>query len=819
MRQHHARQKALPRVALVLRVAVQGLKSSLATDKIWLAPDEKVCEEIAAAVADVAASLAGGASESVGDGSYEVLDGTLALALRVRIFRDTSVRALGGALLEALRDGGPEDGALQAALSKAGVPQGQALEAEIKIVAPLGRIQAEVAERYPQYVLTEPQLGRLVQAVDTSYELMEPVWHQVVARSPAESRELCEVQSRALFTGQLLTREDGERRALKADRMAHGARELAASLADAARAQLQLKAQLAPHTRWAEDLNDAAAPEAEDRRRYWRAGADHLARHGEHYDPGLKARERVVEKALNRKRPYEAELPVEEVTDISRLCVIFDAPGELLRALRDILQELDVVWVRNTFANPCICGSRRVDVGVRQRIDLPCQAPRAHVSELQLLLRDLHEVELCARRRRGNALRCALSDFGVAAADQAGVLRIVLSTLDETDGQAAHEALQDLENVAAHVEVLRWHGEHEPDAQVSAAVPQDAPDTATQLLEAAQDEARASGVPDHLAAQATSSGGAVGRDRAAAMRAERERQLTAALADVTTHGDASSAPEQPHQSVSVPPEGAGEARAPEELEAHHRILQAEFKSLQQRYTALQQTSQERPRWLPPLPTAEASRAVPEKRPWGWWRFGAAQVGPEPEPVLPYFGGVRPLAPTEAWGAPLAPDAVRLRMVQRYHDGLPLGLPKVERLGVQREPLGPYQALPGAVATPFDMEKSFLDRSPLQGGWCSVAYTCAAEAAADLQLTGGAGIAVAVAAVAAGGVAQRSGVTPGFHILALNGDREGFQKCPGSELLQLLMTLRPYAPLALELADPALRDSRDDPTSQRPFPES
>lgn len=151
----------------------------------------------------------------------------------------------------------------------------------------------------------------------------------------------------------------------------------------------------------------------------------------------------------------------------------------------------------------------------------------------------------------------------------------------------------------------------------------------------------------------------------------------------------------------------------------------------------------------------------------------------------------------ASAAPSLVSASSVRAVQRYKDGLPLGPTRLERITV---PLcqSSVSSVTLPLVSPPEIAKATIRSFGAAGtaasaagaaGWCRVSYSSAGAAAIDLLLEGGGGGPVFVAKLQSGGQAQAAGVAPGFRLLALNGDKQGFETAPGAELLPTLLRLR------------------------------
>merc|ERR1719316_1091366 len=97
-----------------------------------------------------------------------------------------------------------------------------------------------------------------------------------------------------------MTIRDGQRRQLSQDWVTQDATELSDVLTDAVQAQMQIKTKLAPASAWGtSDMNDVGLVPQGQEARSWTSADRHICPNGEHYDPGIKAKERIMEKALS----------------------------------------------------------------------------------------------------------------------------------------------------------------------------------------------------------------------------------------------------------------------------------------------------------------------------------------------------------------------------------------------------------------------------------------------------------------------------------------------------------------------------------------
>lgn len=425
--------------------------------------DGEACGQLMVALASTAALLPGFA-ESSGDQKplVQVQKEASHITCIVSFVEAARVRPAVETLSRAVR-GDNDVYAVRNALSAAGAIQGA--KVEVARDWPLELMRSGLAERYPHYELSLLQLERLAEATDASCELYAAAWREARLRSPHVCGKLCEMPSQARFQGQLHTVEEGRRRGLLEDWTPQGARTLDGMIADAVQAHSQLKGLLAPGTQWGlAELNDRGSVALQDGRRSWRSGPSDLAPCGEHYDPGVEDGEAVRRKALRLRRSSEGEPPVQDVTDVSRLSIIFETADWLQRALSHLLQRLDVLWMLNRFQSPSCLGYRCINMGVRQRVYVHGQPPRAHVSEIELGLREFANAD-AAGGRQYDKIQSILLDAGIAHDDFEGFLRTVLklscASSDSThcrNSVAVKSRVDTLPAPASHVPVPE--GEH-----------------------------------------------------------------------------------------------------------------------------------------------------------------------------------------------------------------------------------------------------------------------------------------------------------------------------------------------------------------------
>merc|ERR1719443_1178978 len=116
------------------------------------------------------------------------------------------------------------------------------------------------------------------------------------------------------------------------------------------------------------DFSDTEAFPYSDPRRTWHSSDKDLAPDGAHYDPGVKLRDRILEKASSRQKEYQDAPPLEELVDVSRMRIVFNSVQALLTAHQDICRSMELSWIENMFANPCVSGYRDINIGVQQDV-------------------------------------------------------------------------------------------------------------------------------------------------------------------------------------------------------------------------------------------------------------------------------------------------------------------------------------------------------------------------------------------------------------------------------------------------------------------
>jgi len=114
----------------------------------------------------------------------------------------------------------------------------------------------------------------------------------------------------------------------------------------------------------------------------------------EAYDPGIKSRERIMDKAkFKYKRFGDARLG--RVRDVARLALQYDTCQGLLEGLAALQKEFKVVMIDNRFKNPTPLGWR--DISCIVKVDLAAPNVDSHYAEIQL-----HHTMLAEARTRAH---------------------------------------------------------------------------------------------------------------------------------------------------------------------------------------------------------------------------------------------------------------------------------------------------------------------------------------------------------------------------------------------------------------------------------
>lgn len=321
---------------------------------------------------------------------------------------------------------------------------------------PVGRMQ-KVIKLEHSCTLHFDQLELLAQAVSASRDAYTYAWAITRSMEPEEVTALEEIESMILFWKQreskLMPKSEGRAQALKLHLFAQEAENLPGLLAEAEQAQLLLKAKFCPVHPWAEmKMNCTDTYPANDSRRMWASSVDDLAPTAAHFDPGIKSYHSSFEEAKNRQTALDDQPPINELVDVSHICIVFSSIALILQALQQILKSLDVIWVDNRFRNPSCLGYRDISIGVRQQVHMKGRGTNCqHISEVQLVHRELFNVKKSCGHRHQETIRSLLAKFGVPKKDVFGVHETIIRELDVTDGKVAQEEEHNAEKLMTFI--------------------------------------------------------------------------------------------------------------------------------------------------------------------------------------------------------------------------------------------------------------------------------------------------------------------------------------------------------------------------------
>lgn len=369
----------------------------------------------------------------------------------IRIRNEASVLAVNEKIWRACLGGGEH----AANIKKAFVKAGSAADAmpEVSIKWPLKRIHA-VIQLDHGYNVPIKQLEKVINSITESIDAYKDPWNRIQLQEGHAIAEVMDEENLCCFImdgkSQLMTIRDGQRRHLTQDWVTQDATQLPDLIADAMHAQQQLKAKLGPASAWSQqEMNDVQGMPQGHEARSWTSAERHICPNGSHYDPGVKSNDRVLEKAISMQHSLNEDPPVKYLVDVSRLGIIFDSPKDILKALRQIREHFNVVWVDNKYQNPSCLGYRDLNVGVKQK--LPNQPHREHISEIQLLLRDMYVVKQNVGHKHYEALRSIFLACGVDKKDVNAVVNTILRELDCTDGKAAQQGLKEHQHISSYI--------------------------------------------------------------------------------------------------------------------------------------------------------------------------------------------------------------------------------------------------------------------------------------------------------------------------------------------------------------------------------
>merc|ERR1711963_117751 len=177
-----------------------------------------------------------------------------------------------------------------------------------KVSWPWPRLQAEIESRCG-LTLRLSSLEQLAEPIEECRQAMLAIWEECTD-GVDQTKEYDELLSQLPLDS-----------AQYPERVRQGACTLEDLMADAAQAQVQLKALLAPgNNAWSHMACSAMQPgDRMNPERCWRSPLDHnILADGNHYDPGLKTEAQVLKKAAAIRR-HEDAMAFRDVVDVSRI--------------------------------------------------------------------------------------------------------------------------------------------------------------------------------------------------------------------------------------------------------------------------------------------------------------------------------------------------------------------------------------------------------------------------------------------------------------------------------------------------------------------
>lgn len=364
----------------------------------------------------------------------------------VRVYSHLSINTLVDELKKTME---VEDGTVRQTLIRIGA--GNDGPFDVECVWPRLRIEAEVRNTYPQYKITGQQSMRLTAAISAHAEKCQQALLQSMLlgskdeRAVAALQALCKYESLVQIEGKLMP---GEKVYLSKDEKSRQeATDLDGLLSDAMRAQSKLKRTLAPLTAWARaNFNNASEVLPDDGQRFFVSTDDCLIPKAEIYDPGIQNEASVSNSAAKLQIEYESDPPLQSITDISQLKIVFEDAAHLLEGLERLMDRFNVLWVRNGFRQPFGTDQCTISIGIKQ------QLPQVHISEVHLYLRHMVQIEQRMGPEHSSTVEGVLKSCNVLPEDMEGVLHIVKSTMYSTDGLLIHHAVNELERLQAALE-------------------------------------------------------------------------------------------------------------------------------------------------------------------------------------------------------------------------------------------------------------------------------------------------------------------------------------------------------------------------------
>lgn len=292
-------------------------------------------------------------------------------------------------------------------------------------------------DRFPQYKIEETALAELVECVDASAEAYGKVDRILQQAEPSTMTMLSTFKSMSVFEGKLMQEDKARAANLKPDWAMQYSRNFEQLMEHAAVAQHLLKETVAPGSEWAAtDMNNREKFPLDDPRRMLKNGT-HLSQGGIAFDPGIKGKDRVDEKAQSRNRNKKKPPAYYEhwhLVDLARLGITFNTADDLLASLHKWLDTGLVCWLDNKFHHPSAVGYADVNLGIQFVVGEEHGFTFKHVCEVQLLLAPVVAFKMGEGHRYYECMREVLADSGVKNQHQQAVQQLILKTMDHTAG-------------------------------------------------------------------------------------------------------------------------------------------------------------------------------------------------------------------------------------------------------------------------------------------------------------------------------------------------------------------------------------------------
>jgi len=268
-----------------------------------------------------------------------------------------------------------------------------------------------------------PKIPVIAEAAWISQDAYSTVLSQVKAEEGASANALLSMESLHTYI------VNGEPMLLKESQIeywmhaqeevvAQNATDLQQLVEEARAAHLELKARVAPGTKWALASPEEPAKLLQGSQNFKLPGVAAA------YDPGAKSLERIQQKAAQK---YAGDF--NRVRDVARLALHFDTAEALLLAVPEVLKMFDVVCVENRFNKPTALGWADVTVLVRMPVQRG-SALAVHVAEIQLQLTVFFEARL-VNHKHYRIIRNVLPQLGVSHIHTDRVQGIILDILSQ----------------------------------------------------------------------------------------------------------------------------------------------------------------------------------------------------------------------------------------------------------------------------------------------------------------------------------------------------------------------------------------------------